>query len=72
MSTLNTIKKLSRTSDKYTRVLINGEEHRGYLIGDLPNKFGCINYGESDGIDQWLKPEGQGITYISENYFNTL
>jgi hypothetical protein len=66
---MNTIQKLKRVSDQYTSVLLDGEKFRGYTIGDLPNKFGCINYGESEGISSWAKPEGQGITYVAESNF---
>lgn len=66
---MNTFKKLKRKSDRYTSVLINGEEYRGYMIGDLPNKFGCLEYGEGRGISDWIKIPGTGLTYINDKYF---
>ena len=66
---MKTIKYLKRESDRYTSVIIAGEKHRGYMIGDLPSKFGCLEYGESDGVSEWCKIEGTGLTYLVETNF---
>ena len=66
---MKTIKYLKRESDRYTSVIIAGEKHRGYMIGDLPSKFGCLEYGDSDGVSEWYKIEGTGLTYLAETNF---
>ena len=66
---MKTIKHLKRESDRYTSVIIAGEKCRGYMIGDLPSKFGCLEYGESNGVSEWYKIEGTGLTYLAETNF---
>ena len=65
---MNIIKKTKQKSDRYVSVEINGKPYRGYTIGEVPTKFGCIEFGNSSGIDSWMKCKG--LTYISEDYFN--
>ena len=66
---MKTMRYLKRESDRYTSVIIAGEKYRGYMIGDLPSKFGCLEYGESSGVSEWYKTEGSGLTYLAETNF---
>ena len=66
---MNVIKHLRSKSEKYTLITLNDVKYRGYPIGELPSKFGCIDYGESGGIDAWVKIPGSGLTYINDRYF---
>ena len=66
---MNTIKYTKSKSEKYTTMKLNGVEYRGYMIGDLPSKFGCIDYGKSGGIKNWVTIPGSGIVYIEDSYF---
>jgi len=50
---------------KDSRIQIGKRVFRPYCISDLPNNFGCINYGESDGVTEWFGYKG--FTYIPEN-----
>ena len=38
--------------------------YKPYNICDLPANFGCINFGEKEGISQWFNYKG--YTYISD------
>jgi len=49
---------------KDNRILLDGRLFRPYCISDLPNNFGCINYGESEGVSEWFGY--RGFTYIPE------
>ena len=50
---------------KDNRIQIGKRVFRPYCISDLPNNFGCINYGESEGVSEWFGYKG--FTYIPEN-----
>ena len=47
------------------KIQIGKRVFRPYCISDLPNNFGCINYGESEGVSEWFGYKG--FTYIPEN-----
>ena len=69
---MNTIKKLgNQDKSSYKKYLVNGELYRGYMIGDLPSKFGCITwdggYKPAEGIKSWYSYKG--LTLVSEEYF---
>jgi len=49
---------------KNNKIQIGMAVYKPYCIGDLPNNFGCINYGDSDGISHWFGYKG--FTYILE------
>ncbi len=49
---------------KDKRIQLDGRMWRPYCISDLPNNFGCIEYGESDGVAEWFGYKG--FTYIPE------
>ena len=49
---------------KNKRIQLDGVIFRPYCISDLPNNFGCINYGESEGVSEWFGYKG--FTYIIE------
>ena len=49
---------------KDDKIELAGVIYRPYFIGDLPNNFGCINYGESEGVSEWFSYKG--FTYIRE------
>jgi hypothetical protein len=36
--------------------------YKPYTVCDLPANFGCINFGEKEGISQWFNYKG--YTYI--------
>ena len=50
---MKTIKHL-----KQNKLELGGVIYKPYMIGDLPSKFGCILYGESDGINEWFGYKG--------------
>ena len=56
------MKTFKQLKDK--RIQLDGVTFRPYCISDLPNNFGCINYGESDGVSEWFGYKG--FTYIPE------
>ena len=72
---MNKIKKLrNQEKNYYLRYLINGEFYRAYEVGNIPSKFGCVNWKEGNGISEWLiAPKlgngHGGLTFISEDYF---
>lgn len=43
---------------KEGKIQLDGRTFRPYCIGDLPSNFGCINYGESDGVYEWFAYKG--------------
>jgi len=49
-------------------IKINGTIYKPYTICDLPNRFGCINYKDGQGISEWLKlpSPNKGLIYIAE------
>lgn len=46
-------------------ISLNGTKYRPYTIGELPNRFGCIQYGEGDGINEWFGYKG--FCYVIDN-----
>jgi len=50
---------------KDKKIQIGKRVFRPYCISDLPNNFGCINCGESEGVSEWFGYKG--FTYIPEN-----
>lgn len=50
---------------KDKKIQIGKRVFRPYCISDLPNNFGCINFGESEGVSEWFGYKG--FTYIPEN-----
>jgi hypothetical protein len=50
---------------KDKKIQIGKRVFRPYCISDLPNNFGCINYGESEGVSEWFGYKG--FTYIPDN-----
>jgi hypothetical protein len=50
---MKTIKHL-----KQNKLELDGVIYKPYMIGDLPNKFGCIFYGEGFGINEWFGYKG--------------
>ena len=49
---------------KDNKIQVGMRTFKPYCIGDLPSNFGCINYGESDGVTEWFGYKG--FTYIPE------
>ena len=49
---------------KDKKIQIGKRVFRPYCISDLPNNFGCINFGESEGVSEWFGY--RGFTYIPE------
>ena len=56
--------KLTHSNSKKA-IILNGTSYVPYEVCDLPNNFGCIEYGESDGVAEWFGYKG--FTYIPEN-----
>jgi hypothetical protein len=50
---------------KYNKIQLDGVTYRPYCISDLPNNFGCISFGESEGISEWFGYKG--FTYLIDN-----
>ena len=63
---MNTIKLLKPdlTTGKQ-KIQLNGITYKPYTICDLPANFGCINFGEKEGISTWFNYKG--LTYIYDN-----
>jgi len=54
---MNTIKFL-----KNDYIQINKQIYKPYTICEIPNNFGCIEYQEKPGINEWFNYKG--YTYI--------
>ena len=60
---MNTIKFLKPdTNTGQQKIQLNGITYKPYTICDLPANFGCINFGEKEGISTWFNYKG--LTYI--------
>ena len=69
---MKSIKRLKCDSEFYQLVEIGGVVHREYTIGNIPAKFGCKKFGETDGIDGWYSNHKAGVVYVDEvQYFPT-
>ena len=63
---MNTIKFLKPdTNTDQQKIQLNGITYKPYTICDLPANFGCINFGEKEGISTWFNYKG--LTYIYDN-----
>ena len=68
---MNRIKKAkNQDKEKYLKYFVNGRLFRGYSIGDLPAKFGCISFNDKEGVDSWMKFKGL-VLIDDEIYFPT-
>ena len=54
---MNKIKHLKNDYVQLNRLI-----YKPYTICSLPANFGCINFGEKEGISQWFNYKG--YTYI--------
>ena len=54
---MNIIKHL-----KEDKVELNGVVYKPYTVCELPANFGCINFGEKEGISEWFNYKG--YTYL--------
>jgi len=69
---MKSIKRLKCDSEVFQLVEIDGIKHREYKICDIPAKFGCKKFGETEGIDGWYSNHVAGLVYIDEGrYFPT-
>ena len=50
---------------KENKLELNGITYKPYTICDLPANFGCINFGEKEGVSTWFNYKG--LTYIYDN-----
>lgn len=67
---MHTIKKLkNQDKQNYLKYEINGLPFRAYTVGNLPSKFGCKDFYQSEGVDSWFTDHKAGLTFISEDYF---
>ena len=63
---MNTIKFLKPdTNTGQQKIQLNGITYKPYTICDLPANFGCINFGEKEGIS--TRFNYKGLTYIYDN-----
>jgi hypothetical protein len=37
---------------------------RPYEVGNTPNNFGCIDYQDTPGVEEWINYKG--LTYVQE------
>ena len=56
---MQTIKHL-----KADKIQLNNLIYKPYTICAIPNNFGCIEFGEKEGINEWFNYKG--YTYIFE------
>lgn len=58
---MKAIQFLSKTS-----ILLDGKLYKGYIVGNLPSRFGFIynENKEQDGINEWFNYKG--LTYVWE------
>lgn len=69
---MKSIKRLKCDSEVFQLVEIDGIKHREYKICDIPAKFGCFKFGETEGISDWYTNHAAGLVYIDEaKYFPT-
>ena len=47
---------------KEDEIELNGIIYKPYKICSLPANFGCINFGEKEGISEWFNYKG--YTYL--------
>jgi len=56
---MNTIKYL-----KEDKIELNGITYKPYKICSIPERFGCIEFNEKEGINEWFNHGG--YTYIKQ------
>ena len=56
---MNVIKYL-----KEDRIELNGVTYKPYKICSIPDRFGCIEFNEKEGISEWFNY--RGYTYIAK------
>ena len=56
---MNTIKYL-----KEDKIELNGVVYRPYKICSIPDRFGCFEFNEKEGIREWFNHKG--YTYIKK------
>ena len=49
---------------KADKIQLNNLIYKPYRICSIPNNFGCISFGEKEGISEWFNYKG--YTYIFE------
>ena len=65
---MNKIKFLKPdTNTGKQKIQLNGITYKPYSICDLPANFGCINFGEKEGVSTWFNYKG--LTYIYDNQY---
>ena len=66
---MKSIKRMKCDSDRFGRVRIDGIVHREYEVGNIPSKFGCKKFGETNGIDGWYSNHKAGVVYVDEELY---
>ena len=56
---MNTIKYL-----KENKIELSGVTYKPYKICSIPERFGCFEFNEKEGISEWFNHKG--YTYIKE------
>ena len=59
INNMQTIKYL-----KEDKIELNGVIYKPYKICSIPDKFGCFEFNEKEGISEWFNHKG--YTYIKE------
>ena len=59
MEEVKTIKFL-----KQERIVLNGVTYKSYKVCNIPERFGCHEFNEREGISEWFNYKG--YTYIKE------
>ena len=49
---------------KQDKIQLNGITYKPHTICDLPANFGCIQFMEKQGVNEWFNHKG--YTYIAE------
>jgi len=49
---------------KQDKIELNGITYKPYKICSIPERFGCIEFNEKEGINEWFNYKG--YTYIKE------
>ncbi len=48
---------------KNNYIQLNQTIYKPHMICEIPSNFGCINFGEKEGISEWFNYKG--FTYVA-------
>ena len=49
---------------KQDKIMLNDTVYKPYKVCSIPERFGCIEFNEKEGISEWFN--FKGYTYIAE------